>query len=78
MAKMDFRNILISSLFGLLTTMLISKEQQMGVEDLPQPVGPLGSWLCADHFLGDLGTCFRPNILSVNGQERFFQAVLRF
>lgn len=74
---MDFRNILISSLFGLITATLISK-QQMGVKVLPQPVGPLKSWLFAGHFLGDVGKCFRPNILPVNSRERFFQAVFRF
>lgn len=78
--KWIFTNILISSLFGLITAMLISisGNSKLGVEVLPQPVGPLESWLSAGHFLGDLGKGFRPNILPVNGQECFFQAVLQF
>lgn len=76
--KWIFTNILISSLFGLITARLKIQEQQMGVGVLPQPVGPLNSWLSAGHFLGDLRKGFRPNILPVNSQECFFQAVLWF
>lgn len=50
----------------------------MWVKVLPQPVGPLKSWLFAGHFLDDLGECFRPYILPVNSRECFFLAVLQF
>lgn len=76
--KWIFTNILISSLFRLITARLKIQEQQMGVGVLPQPVGPLNSWLSAGHFLGDLRKGFRPNIFPVNSQDYFFRAVLWF